>query len=241
MDRAISKGRTARSRRKASEIRVHPRGEGFVPHCSEVQAPRGHAAGVLPYARRPARARVREEAELCATIRDVLKDSKDSGEAYGSARARRAAQSRLRDWQASRPNERWVTDITSVWTDEGSRTSPSSSTCSRAVAGWALDATLATSPPLAARGRGTSFAPPSFSTSRSSTTVVGHTHRSTTSARCCRSAVFICSGLAACPRDRGGTPRMRFGRAWPRGAASSTFVEEPRRGARGSTPTVITA
>ena len=37
-----------------------------------------------------------------------------------------------RDFTGTRPNERWVTDITYVWTEEGWAYSPSSSTYSRA-------------------------------------------------------------------------------------------------------------
>jgi transposase InsO family protein len=56
-----------------------------------------------------------------------------------------------RRFEASRPNERWVTDITYVWTDEGwSYLAVIIDLFSRAVVGWALDATLSTSLPLAA-------------------------------------------------------------------------------------------
>lgn len=56
-----------------------------------------------------------------------------------------------RDFTAKRPNERWVTDITYVWTDEGwAYVAVILDLFSRAVVGWALDATLATSLPLAA-------------------------------------------------------------------------------------------
>ena len=56
-----------------------------------------------------------------------------------------------RDFAAKRPNERWVTDITYVWTDEGwAYLAVILDLFSRAVVGWALDATLATSLPLAA-------------------------------------------------------------------------------------------
>jgi putative transposase len=147
--------------------------------------------GYYAYARRPASARVREEAELCATIRDVFKES---GEAYGSPRVLKELRNRgfvtgkrrveramrgmgltpprprrhrattkrnpqhpvapnelNRDFTAKRPNERWVTDITYVWTDEGwAYLAVILDLFSRAVVGWALDATLATSLPLAA-------------------------------------------------------------------------------------------
>jgi transposase InsO family protein len=50
-----------------------------------------------------------------------------------------------RDFRATRPNERWVTDITYVWTDEGwAYLAVIIDLFSRAVVGWALDATLAT-------------------------------------------------------------------------------------------------
>jgi transposase InsO family protein len=56
-----------------------------------------------------------------------------------------------RDFSATRPNERWVTDITYVWTDEGwAYLAVIVDLFSRAVVGWALDATLATSLPVAA-------------------------------------------------------------------------------------------
>jgi transposase InsO family protein len=56
-----------------------------------------------------------------------------------------------RDFEATRPDERWVTDITYVWTDEGwAYLAVIIDLFSRAVVGWASDATLATSLPLAA-------------------------------------------------------------------------------------------
>ena len=56
-----------------------------------------------------------------------------------------------RDFKAARPNQRWVTDITYVWTDEGwAYIAVILDLFSRAVVGWAIDATLATSLPLAA-------------------------------------------------------------------------------------------
>ena len=56
-----------------------------------------------------------------------------------------------RDFRASRPDERWVTDITYVWTDEGwAYVAVILDLFSRAVVGWSLDATLATTLPLAA-------------------------------------------------------------------------------------------
>jgi len=51
-----------------------------------------------------------------------------------------------RNFSASRPNERWVTDITYVWTDEGwAYLAVILDLFSRAVVGWALDSTLETS------------------------------------------------------------------------------------------------
>ena len=56
-----------------------------------------------------------------------------------------------RDFSASRPNERWVSDISYVWTDEGwCYLAVIVDLFSRSVAGWALDATLTTKLPLAA-------------------------------------------------------------------------------------------
>ena len=56
-----------------------------------------------------------------------------------------------RDFSASRPNERWVTDISYVWTDEGwCYLAVILDLFSRAVVGWALDTTLSTRLPLTA-------------------------------------------------------------------------------------------
>ena len=56
-----------------------------------------------------------------------------------------------REFTATRPDERWVTDITYVWTDEGwCYLAVILDLFSRAVVGWALDATLATTLPLRA-------------------------------------------------------------------------------------------
>jgi putative transposase len=62
-----------------------------------------------------------------------------------------AANALARDFSASRPNERWVTDITYVWTDEGwCYLAVLLDLFSRAVVGWALDTTLTTRLPLVA-------------------------------------------------------------------------------------------
>jgi len=56
-----------------------------------------------------------------------------------------------RDFTASRPDERWVTDITYVWTDEGwCYLAVILDLYSRAVVGWALAVTLSTQLPMAA-------------------------------------------------------------------------------------------
>jgi putative transposase len=56
-----------------------------------------------------------------------------------------------RQFAASRPNQRWVTDITYIWTDEGwCYLAAILDLFSRRVVGWALDATLTTSLPLRA-------------------------------------------------------------------------------------------
>jgi transposase InsO family protein len=56
-----------------------------------------------------------------------------------------------REFVANRPNERWVTDITYVSTDEGwCYLAAILDLYSRAVVGWALDASLCTNLPLAA-------------------------------------------------------------------------------------------
>ena len=59
-----------------------------------------------------------------------------------------------RNFKATKPNQRWVTDITYVWTDEGwAYVAAILDLFSRAVVGWAIDATLATTLPLAALSR----------------------------------------------------------------------------------------
>jgi putative transposase len=56
-----------------------------------------------------------------------------------------------REFSATKPNQRWVTDITYVWTDEGwCYLAAILDLYSRGVVGWALDATLSTTLPLAA-------------------------------------------------------------------------------------------
>ena len=56
-----------------------------------------------------------------------------------------------RRFEATKPNERWVTDITYVWTDEGwCYVAVILDLFSRAVVGWAIDANLSTGLPLAA-------------------------------------------------------------------------------------------
>ena len=56
-----------------------------------------------------------------------------------------------RDFNATRPNERWVTDITYVWTDEGwAYVATILDLFSRAVVGWSIDVTATTRLTLAA-------------------------------------------------------------------------------------------
>lgn len=56
-----------------------------------------------------------------------------------------------RDFTATHPNERWVTDITYVWTDEGwCYLAVIVDLFSRAVVGWALSTSLSTDLPMAA-------------------------------------------------------------------------------------------
>lgn len=56
-----------------------------------------------------------------------------------------------RDFTASRPDQRWVTDITYIWTDEGwAYLAAILDLYSRAIVGWALSASLSTDLPLAA-------------------------------------------------------------------------------------------
>ena len=60
-----------------------------------------------------------------------------------------AANVLARDFTAERPNQRWVTDISYVWTDEGwCYLAVVLDLFSRAVVGWSLDTTLSTSLPL---------------------------------------------------------------------------------------------
>ncbi len=62
-----------------------------------------------------------------------------------------AQNSLSRDFTASRPDERWVTDISYIWTSEGwAYIAVILDLFSRSVVGWALDATLSTSLPLTA-------------------------------------------------------------------------------------------
>src|SRR5450432_395237 len=63
-----------------------------------------------------------------------------------------AAENHLgRDFTASRPDERWVTDISYIWTGEGwVYLSVILDLFSRGVVGWALDTTLSTQLPLVA-------------------------------------------------------------------------------------------
>jgi putative transposase len=64
---------------------------------------------------------------------------------------RTAANVLNREFVATRPNERWVTDITYVWTDAGwAYLAVILDLFSRSVVGWALDASLGTRLPLAA-------------------------------------------------------------------------------------------
>jgi transposase InsO family protein len=56
-----------------------------------------------------------------------------------------------RDFMAQRPNERWVTDITYIWTSSGwVYLAAILDLFSRAVVGWAVDTSLSTKLPLAA-------------------------------------------------------------------------------------------
>jgi transposase InsO family protein len=56
-----------------------------------------------------------------------------------------------RDFEAQRPNERWVTDITYVWTETGwVYLAAILDLFSRAVVGWSVDTTLSTRLPLTA-------------------------------------------------------------------------------------------
>jgi transposase InsO family protein len=147
--------------------------------------------GYYVYASRPPSIRVRADAKLCETVREVftaagetygsprvLRELKRRGMRVGKRRVERAMRSMgltppmprrhrsttmrdpahpvapnelARDFGATRPNERWVTDITYVWTDEGwTYLAAILDLYSRAVVGWALDATLSTQLPLTA-------------------------------------------------------------------------------------------
>jgi len=66
-----------------------------------------------------------------------------------------------RDFSATKPNERWVTDITYIWTNEGwCYLSAILDLFSRRVVGWALGTTLDTSLPLEALDMGLSLRRP---------------------------------------------------------------------------------
>ena len=68
-----------------------------------------------------------------------------------------------RDFTATKPGERWVTDITYVWTDEGwSYLAVILDLFTRGVVGWALDTTLSTTLPLAALDMAVRRHPPAF-------------------------------------------------------------------------------
>ncbi len=141
--------------------------------------------GYYAYVGRPPSERVRQDAELCSSVREAFEES---GQTYGSPRVLRALRGQglrvgkrrvervmrglgltpptprrhhittlrderdpvapnelARDFSATRPNERWVSDITYVWTDEGwAYLATILDLFSRAVVGWALDATLST-------------------------------------------------------------------------------------------------
>ncbi len=74
--------------------------------------------------------------------------------ATSSSSSRSAAPNLLaRDFEAQRPNERWVTDITYVWTESGwVYLAAILDLFSRAVVGWSIDTTLSTQLPLTALG-----------------------------------------------------------------------------------------
>ena len=83
----------------------------------------------------------------------------DTSDAPSATRSPRKPTSRIRSRPTNSlvtsrrpvPNERWVTDITYVWTDEGwSYFAAILDLFSRSVVGWAVDATLSTELPLAA-------------------------------------------------------------------------------------------
>lgn len=147
--------------------------------------------GYYAYASRPPSDRVRSDAKLCETIKQIFADSLET---YGSPRVLeelkrqgfRCAKRRVeramrgmgltppmrrrhrrttvqnlahpvapnelaRDFAATRPDERWVTDITYVWTEQGwAYVAVILDLFSRAVVGWSIDATLSTTLPLAA-------------------------------------------------------------------------------------------
>ena len=68
-----------------------------------------------------------------------------------SSSSRTAPNLLARDFEAQRPNERWVTDITYVWTESGwVYLAAILDLFSRAVVGWSIDTTLSTRLPLTA-------------------------------------------------------------------------------------------
>jgi transposase InsO family protein len=77
---------------------------------------------------------------FCAPVFVLL-----AGVSAGLMAARRSPNELARDFKATRPNERWVTDITYVWTDEGwVYLAVILDLFSRAVVGWALDTNVST-------------------------------------------------------------------------------------------------
>lgn len=147
--------------------------------------------GYYAYVNRPPCQRVRDDAELCGTAREIFEESKAT---YGSPRVHRELRARghrvgkrrverllrgmgltpprprrhcktttrddshpvapnllARVFEAQRPNERWVTDITYIWTQQGwVYLAAILDLFSRAIVGWAVDTTLSTRLPMAA-------------------------------------------------------------------------------------------
>gem|GEM_PF-1959541 len=104
MDRAILKKAAAQlrpsSRRKANEVRVHPRGEGVFSSRSDVPAARHHASGVLRVreatARRARASRRRALRRRCRSLRRVRRDVRQPARAARAAAARRSREQAAR-------------------------------------------------------------------------------------------------------------------------------------------------
>jgi transposase InsO family protein len=115
-----------------------------------------------------------------------------------------------RDFTASRPNERWVTDITYIWTGEGwAYLAAILDLYSRAVVGWALSPSLSTELPIRALNA-------ALQRRRPGRELLHHSDRG------CQYTSALYRGLL---RDEGITVSMsRRGNCWDNAVAESFFA-----------------